>query len=517
MKKLTKDLSCLLGVMLCLTGCLEKQYAEADAKISTDRETLSVPSDDSKGVDAVKDTIWVDANRSWSAVLEDNVDWVTIDNLTDGRLNLSRTGDKAPIALSFRDNPDKASRTAKLKVFSEAGQKTVTIIQKELVNRLGIDNKADEFLDLDYIQATYELLINTNCDWTIAVKEGSGIQFEIPTATGSRSAVVDIIVKENPDMEAKTGALIVSAPECAPIEVPFSQIAAEPYVKFPDGQTSFNARDGFPDFDIPVISNAEWSASIDAVEGYPDGSVTTTAKGDKTVKTAHIAFPASLDFSKKEAIITVKFTVKGGKPVYTTITQIPAIAFSCGDPASPGMHVKDMNIWDSKNAGEVAVAKSWFPFAKMEKQNASGEWVSCYDGDLFDWLKASARLTDDPSIIRWTLKNGYVIYTLTQTKGYQWHNKNGWSWGAVIGDYFTSPVVEGHRLSKVVYTHETSTLNLQIKDKFDANFGSVLKPAKTDPADLTIDMKGSVSDMEYKFVLTSTYWFRIGQIVYYYE
>ena len=109
------------------------------------------------------------------------------------------------------------------------------------------------------------------------------------------------------------------------------------------------------------------------------------------------------------------------------------------------------------------------------------------------------------------------MYTLTQTKGYQVHNKNGWSWGAVVGDYFTSPVVEGHRLSRVVYTHETSTVNLQIKDKFDTNFGSVLKPAKTDPADLTIDMKDSQSDMEYKFVLTSTYWFRIGQILFYYE
>lgn len=504
---------CLLAFLLPLTGCLERQFAEDALSISVDRQEIVVPSDSDKGKDLVTDTVWVAANKSWTVQVEDGVDWVTCD--LEGHRNLSQETDQIPVVLKFKDNEGDA-RSAKVLLSSEAGKQEVTVRQQKIAYRLAVENNPEDFLDLSYEPSTVKILIKTNTEWTIAVKEGSTFAADFSQTSGKYAGEVEMYVHENSDLEVKSGAVVITSPNIStPVEVAVSQAKSKPYAKFPEGD-AYTALDGIDNIIIPIKANLNWTASIESVSGYNKDEVSLeTASGDKTATQIKVLFPASYDFSKKIATIEVKLQAEGVETAATaTISQTPCLRYCFGDPYTAEIHDRTAAMYGSSQADLDRVHQYW-PFSKYEAEDGKGGWTAHDDG--FVWLGG----TRDKSVtVRCTLKHGgFIMHMFAGTQGIN-RSASWFSLGKDVTNYLGCPIVPGYSLRKVEYWLRGNGLHVQVQDANGkpVEGGDLQITSASQPYNKAATLSGTEPGAEYKIgYVKAGYWFRVSDVFFYYE
>ena len=258
-------------LLLSLTGCLERQFAESEAVLSPGVEEIVVPADMYEGPGLVADTLVVTSNRSWAAALQSNVDWVEIG--TDESLNISQVMEDVRIPLKFKDNDTESARSVVLRLTSEAGYRDVTIRQKAIRYRLALSEGSDSRIVAG--KTSYEssvicepdtcvLCLNSNTAWTARILEGNTADVKLDVTSGEGIGKVKVIFGENEDPDSgKQATVVVSADGCDDIRVAVNQAVGTPYVKF--------ISTDFDNINVPSIgarvtftvkSNVAWSMKV---------------------------------------------------------------------------------------------------------------------------------------------------------------------------------------------------------------------------------------------------------------
>ena len=127
---------------LLLPGCLKSTFREEEPRLDADREEVVLRA--RSGAGFVKDTVYVSANRSWSAALAEEVedDWLSLG--TEGFENPSEVLKTAPLVVICKENQADDPRSAAIVITGAGQQKTITVTQKGIqkvddVEGLGID------------------------------------------------------------------------------------------------------------------------------------------------------------------------------------------------------------------------------------------------------------------------------------------------------------------------------------------------------------------------------------------
>lgn len=505
----------LLLSLLLLTGCLEIKMVDDQNEISVDNTEVIVPSDLDFGTRSVKDVISVSCNRSWTINLKEDVDWVTIE--TPGHLNWGHEIENVPVSFSFLNNEGE-ERTATAVISSEAGKKEINIRQKGIAYSFAFGNAADELENLYYDKDTCRIKILANSDWKIGVKDGSEIEASFSQTEGKYSTDVDMYVGTNTETRIKEGILILTSKNCADtVEMKMTQMASVPYMSFPQGDV-VTALDGIDNFKIPIKTNAAWTASVESVSGYAEGAVSVTGSGEKTDSEVEVFFPASYDFSKKEAQIKVKFNVQGkDEPVYATVKQTPALRCCFGDPYSDTLYVRKGTMF--AYADTARIHKLFYPFSKYEVEDGNGGWID--KGDGFTYM--IKKTVDKGKNVRLTLKNsGYMINAhsidgINYTNSYMFIGKNK-------DVYFGCPVVPGYKLTKVVVGIHNNAGDMEIRDlagnPISNKSGEKIHVTNSSKYRFELELLGTEKDTEYRICNNpskTTAYAYFCDLIFYYE
>lgn len=130
----------ILAVLL-LPGCQKKTFREEEPTLAVDKEEIILPSNYGGG--AVKGTIQVTSNRSWTASVTGGAGWVSLAG--DGFENPSEVSKTEPLEIICEENSGEEERSAGILIVCAGLQKTVTVRQKGIdkmggVNVNGIEN-----------------------------------------------------------------------------------------------------------------------------------------------------------------------------------------------------------------------------------------------------------------------------------------------------------------------------------------------------------------------------------------
>ncbi len=494
----------LPAFLVMLPGCLERQFAETQAKLTTQAEELVVPCDLTAGRNLVRDTIFVTANRSWSAaIVEEGIDWMTIS--APGHQDMARVTEVVPLALAFQDNETDEARTATVHITSADGDRDVTIRQEAISYRLQVRSDLGPFEAVSSEGDTIKLKINSNTSWSAQLKEGSeaDVRFSknaretaaTPSLEGKYSQTLDVVILENDELEEKAAVIVLSATGCDPIEIPVSQAKGRPYFRV-IGPETLEAEPGRADATLDIKTNIAWTAELVSAEGYEAGEVKVPTGGAKTAKTVKVTFPYCIDFNTPGHIV-LRFNGEGLEtPVEYVITQRPCIRI----------------MWyDYKNAKLVGASSSTYPFTTPPLSDIVTS-------------ASNAKAQYKKSEFEMVTKRGGFVFKVYSTPGIWRNGGTGLMFGATVGDYLKLPVIEGHRLVRIDYgfgatRNSTSTLKLDVKnpDGQTVEGGEIRMSCNNVPRTDVFELSGTAAGVEYSLVQQATVNFGIGDLILYYE
>lgn len=137
------------AAVLLLPGCLKSTFREEEPRLDVDQEEVILRA--RSGTGFVKDTVYVSANRSWSAALLEVVedDWISV--AVDGYENPSEVLRTAPLVVICKENPTYEPRSAVVVIYGADQQKTVTVSQKGIQKVDDVEGSGiDPYLFEDY-------------------------------------------------------------------------------------------------------------------------------------------------------------------------------------------------------------------------------------------------------------------------------------------------------------------------------------------------------------------------------
>ena len=487
----------LIASAAALTGCLERNFIEEGGVMSVNAKEIVVPADSIGGQNLVKDTIWVTSNRSWSAYLADDVNWVKLD--TTGHHDMARISEVTPLALAFKDNETAAERSVDVVITCAEGSRTVKVRQQAIRPRLILTSSTDGFGSVVCDGEKLSISFNTNTDWTASVSPKSSAKVALSKTSGKYTSTITATVAENTSWDPLSAMVIISAPGCQDIEIPIGQLQWSAYFELPEGN-EFEAEEGINDFSIPFKSNVSWTAEVVAAPGYPAGLVSVAASGTRSDKGVAVTFPYTIDFDNP-ATITVKITPDEMEtPIMVTISQKPAIR---------------IQWYDFANAKLLGGSASTCPVQNppFEDITSSGTTVpDKYKGVEFDMV----------------LKNG-VTFKVLSTSGIYRNSSTGLMICNAADNYLKLPAVPGHKLTAIHYvwgiaytTNTSGKLRIEVQDP-DGNLveGGKLEATPrasgegSSPVDVTLT--GTENGVSYTLVNKCGYNFGIGDLILYYE
>lgn len=337
-----------------LTGCLERQFAESEVRLSANVGELVVPADMFEGPGLVKDTLVLTTNRSWSASFTEEVDWVVLGK--NENLDLSHVSEEIRIPLKFKDNPSSEDRTAVLHFVSAEVEKDITIRQLGKVARLVFSGElSDERITEG--ERMYESSVrcepdtcvvsfNANGNWTAKVLDGDA-EVNLSKTSGTGNSSIKVLFGENEDSTAgKSAVIVISSEGCDDIRIHINQAVGTPYVKI--------LSHDFPNINIPSIgarvtfqikSNVAWTMkvkegeelsakfAVPVMETQDDGTETQkvdtykrkvfTYEDEYNAKKGETSVVAAImgnsDFDNDKTI-TLQLTAEGAEPAEVTLT-----------------------------------------------------------------------------------------------------------------------------------------------------------------------------------------------------
>lgn len=474
----------LFAVGILITGCLERQIAEADEVLEPDTENISVPSDCTEGRNLLSDTVVVSFNRTWSAVLSPEVDWVSISS--EGQTDYSGLSRKDTLFITFLDNETESLRETDIRLVSKNKERRIHLSQAAIKYRAVIESDLSELIDVEYQQTERTVYVNSNTEWTVSTKEGSEIALSYSRTSGKYSGSFDVFFPENEDALVKKATIILSAKGCSPVEIPVSQMKGVPYFNLLQ-ESSIEKEEGLPDCSFKFKTNAVWEASLETIEGYKSEDVTLSissgskvAEGEITVK-----FPYCFAFGSRGKIV-VKFNVEGmSEPVRQTITQMPVIR---------------MRFYDAVKDAQLS-ADNWPTASPTYNELPTKDASAIHQGELFDI----------------TLLNG-VKLKMYSTMGVVRYSKGGIVYGKGIGDYIAFPAFPGVKLVKMTFIYGNAK-------KFTADVRSPQDTAIPDSEftvnalgdKVTLNLSGTENNTSYKLVSKTKDKSGIRDLILYYE
>ena len=499
-----------LKMLLLCTGlavfssCLERSFIEENGTISSPETAVVVPSDRYEGRNLVKDTVYITSNRSWSAAVVEDADWISLSR--EGFLNLACQSEVTPLELSFTDNESDEARTATIHVTCESGDQDITVTQEAISYRIAVTSDLTPFSTTSGEGDTLRLTFNTNTAWALRVRDDASAQVLLirdpetgeaaSSVEGKYSGEVAVVIMENEDLETKAATLVLSATGCEDIEIPLTQAKGFPYVRIVEGGNVCEADPGRPDEVIPIKSNVPWTAEVVSVEGYGEGEVSVQPSGEKGVQNVKVTFPYCIDFEKVGRIV-VRISGEGVEtPLEYTITQQPCVRI----------------MWyDYKNEELVGATAATYPFTTPPLSDIATASTS---------VKAAYKMNEFDLVT----KRGGFVFKMYSTPGIWRNGATGLMFGTSKGDYLALPAIEGHRLVRIVYgmgctRSSNNTLNLRVEDPAGNAIegGTILYAPKNLPVVLTYDLSGTEPGVAYRIVQQSAVNYALGDLILFYD
>ena len=411
----------LCVIMIC--SCLTKTFSESDSTLILDVETLELPGDMVSG-EAVTGTVIVSSNRSWNAEIVPSVDWATID--VNEYEDLAGVSADVPVTLTFSDNESDYPRVANLLVTTSSGMKNVKLIQQPLEPRLApVASCVADSLHYEGGEAIIDVVSNVN--WTAAItehSEGAGVVLDLLDT--ERNGNVKVTFAENFDLTSDKYAVVTFAAEgFEPVSVRVNQQKAVPYARVlsvTGGEDILAAIGGART--ITVKSNVNWTVGVkDNAADNVTFSKTTGGKGETSVK---MTFKGNPVFDERREF-AAEF-----------LTEVPGV----DDGTNEHLFVQERG---SLLRFVFSFNNTWYwPFPSERPSLSTGK--PSYPDVATEFTTYS-----DNKI---TIYSKYGIW-LNNTRGVNVGRKD--ETVSAVGDYIEFPVIEGRRLSKVVWESTNSS------------------------------------------------------------
>ena len=495
----------VLSILLAATGCLRKEYAEAEGALAVDGlETLTVDAEVLGEGDVFDDIVeapfTVRANRSWSAVIEydgDDSGWLSLSE--DEALNLEAFTQEETITVMAARNKSTQPRNARIIISEDAEHAmTLPVVQEGQTRFLrATPNREKALAILD----TVKVAVACYTVWTAEVDPSSTAAIKVlvtgeegaETAEGEDYDILKVCFDENDSAESEMEAIVkLTAEGCEPCEVRLSQAKGEPYVAFRTDDNTVIPTTA-ESFEINYASNAHWYMAVDEADHFP-GCVLSPSEGDAS---SFGTVTLTYDFGKDPGVqkrVRLKMWADGIDPVYLTLTQ-----YGC-------LHIDLMNLADEKTLYRWHYEPNFETDRPIDSSLHTGWWYNPdYDYETKQkigppWPFASPTWDGFPVGSAASLKTG--TYDFVTPEGYtfkittagttgiwfHWHQQ-GFLVGSAKNDTWVEfPVIEGLRLTTIVYepayTGGATTSGLR-----DGN-GTAVK------ADLTVYHKGEVTELK---------------------
>ena len=446
-------IAALAAVAVC--SCLKEQtFHEEEPFLSPESMDLVVSSD------PMTDTLLVSSNRSWTASLLDPVPWLKLSSVES--LNLSGSTQENPLILEFEANMVKTDRQAAIVLTNGSQRKVVNVLQKAIVYKLDYQSLL-RYDDLKESGDTVSIFFSTNGTWELSVKEGATASVSFPVASGQGDAVVEAIVGENFDTASgKDAVIVLTVPDCDPVEIQINQKKAVPYVRceVPEKAGRYVDPSVFSSLgstrNFNVVSNGKWTAKVSPKSTATGITISdTSGEGAKEGFTVTVK-DANTDFANRKDVI-IEFTPEGGVPFEYTMKQEKGsiLALEC---------------WNQD------VTKAVWPFDEVNPGAGNSLEGAFHIG-------------------------GYAFSYYT-TIGSYFDASFGWRLGATSACYFEMPAIPGHKLVRVsIIEHNGS-----VAPSIQTVGGAVVSGGEpfetfTKLVLLTWNLKGTENGAAYRFVL----------------
>lgn len=520
---------CLLASLAALTGCLEREFSEAEGVMSVDTREIVVPADMYEGRNLVTDTIFVTSNRSWSAAFEEDVDWVKMD--TTGHQDMARVSEVTPLVFRFKDNETESERSVKVKINCADGDREITLRQEPIKYRLDLISSTDGFESIKSDGDTLKLSFNTNTLWTISAKGGGTASLSFPVPGGKYTAKnVIAVVKENEELITKDAVIVISSPYLPKekwIEIHVGQLEGFPYFRFTDSfsneaATDTTALDGVGVMSFKIKTNSNWKCELVSAEGFGpiekmisdatgqtwspiSGSAAVPgdviAGGDRTMTSATLNFPATMAFGTEPKLV-VKFTADGVADSRTiTIHQTPCVRWWYGI-------LDDSHMWKSgASVGALSTDGSTYG---LSYPPISGTGVLPNSGgNRINIGKEITFITKSGVSFRvytpygmW--KNGTTTLMIGRGQGTTW---------------IEIPAIEGVAIKKIVVTNRANTSALAFDVQSFDGTETVLSGCSFagQGTQKEFELTGTKKNFAYRMLSQNTSDMCIGDMIWYYE
>jgi len=288
-------------------SCRNWDPVVSDPTFESSAVSVSVPADYEDG-SYVADTIVVSSNRSWSAHLIPECEWVRLDS--EGDLNVSGSRRNVNLALDFDNNLTEQDRSTKLVLTTAEKTIEVSVKQAAIVYRLKATSET-KYKNVDHLGAFFLLTFNCNTDWTARIKEGSDAPATISADSGNGNGIIGVTFDENEEYVGKKFVVVVSAKGCQDIEFCFEQMSSRPYVLIDETQTDTSTVQSIGAYrNIVFRSNVSWIAETGGDIVFTD--VPESGEAGKNSFKFYMDGNTDMDLRKKGYVL---LTPIGGDPV----------------------------------------------------------------------------------------------------------------------------------------------------------------------------------------------------------
>ena len=422
MKKLFLSFAAAL-VLLPSCNMLDEKLAEQQICLVSDISCVEPAAASFTAGEPVREDLTLTANRSWTARIEPQSDWVKF--ISDSSsLNLGGVSRTYPITLEFLEHTDAQARLAKL-VFSVEGQElSLPVEQYAFTPVLEVVGPAS-FENLDGDGCSLDIPVRSNTAWTAVVGSGSTVKLTLGQDSFDRSDTLRVAVALNRDVDNdKTGTVVLQAEGCADVVLNFTQVKNTPRFRIDTDQTVPFVLPIAYSHTIYLDTNVPWAASLQ--EGTSDGITLSAGSGTVEENSVTVKFPAPQVTEKRVAVIN--FTTDYGLSDSITLVQEGSLLINF-------RKYKDNNGWTYNNNSVLTYTD---PSTAQVKKIPRG------------W-------TDDPSWGSGTFlfqsADGYKfnVFTGEGEDGDIWQNTSG----LVLGNfsnpsfYVDLPAIEGKRICRV--------------------------------------------------------------------
>ena len=455
--------------LLALTGCLRKEYAEADEVLAVgDIETLAVEAEvlgeDNVFADVVETPLNVSANRSWSAIIEyegEESDWLSLSE--DELLNLHDFTQVEPVTVMAARNKTMQSRTARLIISEDAEHILILpVVQAGQTRFLRAEPNREKALA---ILDTIKVAVACNTTWTAEIDPSSTAVVTLmgpedeesaATAAGEDYGILKVCFDENASAEHEMDAVIkLSAEGCDPCELHLAQAKGEPYVAFKtdDGSVIPTTAETY---EIHYASNCHWYMSVDGNENFP-GCVLSESDGEAS---SYGTVVLSYDFGKDPGVhksVRLKMWADGVDPVYITLSQYGCLHLDLMDLADETTLYRWHNEpnYGIDRAFDNNLHTNWWynPDYDYEAGTSIGpKWP--FSSPVWSGFPTGSAASLKDNVYDFVTHEGYVFKMKSAGSTgiwFHWHQQ-GFLVGATKNDTWVQfPVIEGLALTTVVY------------------------------------------------------------------